>query len=105
MSCLWTRHVYTQRAQRSPEETTCRADGRQKTAEELPAAYESGRRQPHPFHHIPPFRTGVAPRRRCSIRSFKSPDAIVEKGDGAYLPTTLDCGTTNDRHPCFGPAI
>ncbi|RNC59248.1 selenocysteine-tRNA-specific elongation factor [Trypanosoma cruzi] len=76
-----------------------------RNGEGLPAAYESGRRQPHPFHHLPPFRTGVAPRRRCSIRSFKSPDAIVGKGDGAYPPTTLDCGTTKHRQFRFGPVI
>ncbi|RNE98487.1 helicase-like protein [Trypanosoma cruzi] len=88
-----------------PEEVTRGANGRQKTAEEAPAAHEGGRRQPHPFRHLPPVRTDVAPRRRRSIRYFKSPDAIVEKGNGAYPPTTLECGTANHRHPRLGPAI
>ncbi|KAF8293699.1 hypothetical protein TcYC6_0107730 [Trypanosoma cruzi] len=70
----------------------------------LAASYESGRRQLHPFHHLPLFRKDVTPHRRCSIRYYKLPDAIVEKGNGAYPPTTLDCGTTNRRHPRFGPA-
>ncbi|RNC51348.1 selenocysteine-tRNA-specific elongation factor, partial [Trypanosoma cruzi] len=39
-----------------------------KNGEGLPAAYESGRKQPHPFHHLPPLRTGVAPYRRHFIR-------------------------------------
>ncbi|RNC41151.1 selenocysteine-tRNA-specific elongation factor [Trypanosoma cruzi] len=77
-----------------------------KTAEGLLAAsYESGRRQPHLFHHLPPLRTGIASHRRCSTRSFKLPDAIVEKGNGAYPPTTLDCGTTEHRHPRLGSVV
>ncbi|RNC34109.1 selenocysteine-tRNA-specific elongation factor [Trypanosoma cruzi] len=70
-----------------------------KNGEGLPAAYEGGRMQPHPFLY------GVAPHRRCSARSLKLPDAIVDKGSGAYPPTTLDCGTKNHRHLRFGPAI
>ncbi|KAF8294934.1 hypothetical protein TcYC6_0095630 [Trypanosoma cruzi] len=27
------------------------------------------------------------------------------EGKRAYLPTTLDCGTTNRRQPCFGPVV
>ncbi|KAF8279084.1 helicase-like protein [Trypanosoma cruzi] len=78
--------------------------GQQKTAEGLPhAAHECWRRQLHSFRHLPPILTGSAPHRRRSIRYFKSPDAIVGKGNGAYPPTTLDCGTTNYRHPRFGP--
>ncbi|RNC35840.1 selenocysteine-tRNA-specific elongation factor, partial [Trypanosoma cruzi] len=75
-----------------------------KTAEGLPAAYGSGRRQPHPFHYLPPILTGSAPHRRRTIRYFKLPDPIVEKGNGAYPPTTLDCGTTEHRHLRFEPA-
>ncbi|RNC45087.1 helicase-like protein [Trypanosoma cruzi] len=45
-----------------------------------------------------------AARRRCSSLYFKSPDAIVGKGNGDYPPTTLDCGTANYRHPRFGQA-
>ncbi|RNC56904.1 putative cytochrome P450 [Trypanosoma cruzi] len=87
------------------EEVTRSADGRQETAEGLLAvSYESGRRQPHPFHHLPLLRTFVAPHRRRCIRYYKLPDAIVEKGNGAYPPRTLDCGTTKHRHPRFGPA-
>ncbi|RNC51982.1 cytochrome P450 [Trypanosoma cruzi] len=41
-----------------------------KNGEGLPAAYEGGRKQPHPFHHLPPLRTGVAPYRRHFIRYF-----------------------------------
>ncbi|RNF06885.1 selenocysteine-tRNA-specific elongation factor [Trypanosoma cruzi] len=60
---------------------------RQKTTKGLPAAYEGGRRRPHPFHHLPPLRTeDVAPHRRFSIRSFESPHAIVKKRKGAYPP-------------------
>ncbi|KAF8299563.1 hypothetical protein TcYC6_0067190 [Trypanosoma cruzi] len=68
------------------------------------ASYESGRRRLHPFHHLPLFRKDVTPHRRCSIRYYKLPDAIIEKGNGAYPPTTLECGTTKHRHPRFGPA-
>ncbi|RNC32838.1 selenocysteine-tRNA-specific elongation factor [Trypanosoma cruzi] len=71
----------------------------------LAAFYEGGRRQPHPFHHLPLFRKDVAPHRRCSTRYYKLPDAIIEKRNGAYLLTTLDCGTTRHRHSRFGPAI
>ncbi|EKF33452.1 hypothetical protein MOQ_002681 [Trypanosoma cruzi marinkellei] len=73
-----------------------------KNGEGLPAAYEGRRRQPHPFHHVRPSRTGVAPHRRRSTRTFELPDTTVEEGCGAYPPTTLDCGTTNHRHPRFG---
>ncbi|RNC57295.1 selenocysteine-tRNA-specific elongation factor [Trypanosoma cruzi] len=68
------------------------------------ASYESGRRQLHPFHHLPLFRKDVTPHRRCSIRYYKLPDAIIEKGNGAYPPTTLDCGTTKHRHLRFARA-
>ncbi|RNC34168.1 helicase-like protein [Trypanosoma cruzi] len=89
-----------------PEEVTRSADGRQETAKGLLAAScESGRRQLHPFHHLPLFRKEVAPRRRRSIRCFKLPDEIVGKGNGAYLPTTLGCGTTKHRYHRFGPVI
>ncbi|KAF8289805.1 hypothetical protein TcYC6_0009140 [Trypanosoma cruzi] len=71
----------------------------------LAASYESGRRRLHSFHHLPPLRTEVAPHRRCSIRYFRWLNAIDEKGNGAYPPTTLDCGTANHRHLRFGPAI
>ncbi|RNF12694.1 selenocysteine-tRNA-specific elongation factor [Trypanosoma cruzi] len=72
----------------------------------LAASCESGRRQLHPFHHLPPIpREEVAPHRRCSIRSFKLPEEIVERGNGAYLLTTLDCGTAKHRYHRFGPAI
>ncbi|RNC42684.1 selenocysteine-tRNA-specific elongation factor [Trypanosoma cruzi] len=75
-----------------------------KTAEGPPhAAYGSGRRQPHSFHHLPPIPTGVAPRRRCPARCFELPDTIVEKGSGTYPPTTLDC-VTSHRRLRFGPA-
>ncbi|RNC34873.1 selenocysteine-tRNA-specific elongation factor [Trypanosoma cruzi] len=77
-----------------------------KNGEGLPAAYEGGRKQPHQFHHLPPIRTqDVAPYRRHFIRYFELPDAIDEKGNGAYPPTTLDYGTTNHRHPRLGQAI
>ncbi|KAF8301154.1 hypothetical protein TcYC6_0054990 [Trypanosoma cruzi] len=76
-----------------------------RNGEELIAAsYEGERRQPHPFHHPPPVLTGVARNRRHFIRSLELPDAIIEKGDEAYPPTALDCGTTKHRHPRFGPA-
>ncbi|KAF8275460.1 hypothetical protein TcBrA4_0138370 [Trypanosoma cruzi] len=75
-----------------------------KNGEGLPAAYEGGRKQPHPFHHHPPIRTqDVAPCRRRFIRYFELPESTDEKGR-AYPPTTLDCGTTNLRHPRFGQA-
>ncbi|ESS61213.1 putative cytochrome P450 [Trypanosoma cruzi Dm28c] len=69
------------------------------------AAHDCRRRQLHPIRHLPPILTGVAPRRQCSTRSFKLPDEIVGKGDGAYPPTTLDCGTTKHRQFHFGPVI
>ncbi|RNC51265.1 putative cytochrome P450 [Trypanosoma cruzi] len=72
-----------------PEEFTRSADGREKAAEGPPAAYEGGRQQPHPFHRLPPS----APHHRRFIRTFELPDAIVEKGNGAYPLPTLDCGT------------
>ncbi|KAF8304764.1 putative cytochrome P450 [Trypanosoma cruzi] len=78
----------------------------QKTAEGMPhAAHECWRRGLHPIRHLPPILTGSAPHRRCSTRSFKLPDEIVGKGDGAFLPTTLDCGTTKHRQFRFGPVI
>ncbi|ESS57146.1 selenocysteine-tRNA-specific elongation factor [Trypanosoma cruzi Dm28c] len=56
-----------------------------KTAEGLLAAsYESGRRQPHPIHHLPPLRTGIASHRRCPARYYEFADTIVEKDNGAY---------------------
>ncbi|RNC53195.1 selenocysteine-tRNA-specific elongation factor [Trypanosoma cruzi] len=55
-----------------------------KNGEGLPAAYEGGRKQPHPFHHLPPILTGIAPCRRHFIRYFESPETIDEKGNGAY---------------------
>ncbi|KAF8284721.1 hypothetical protein TcYC6_0004580 [Trypanosoma cruzi] len=74
------------------------AGGRQETAK----ADDGGRtHSPHP----PPRLAGVAPHRRRPIRSLRLPDAIVEKGNGAYAPAALDCGTTDRRHPCFGPAM
>ncbi|RNC34630.1 helicase-like protein, partial [Trypanosoma cruzi] len=89
-----------------PEGITHNAGVHQKTAEGLPhAAHECWRRGLHPFRQLPPTLTGSAPRRRRSTRSFELPDAIVEKGKGAYLPTTPDCGMTNYRHPRFGPVI
>ncbi|KAF8302233.1 hypothetical protein TcYC6_0048720 [Trypanosoma cruzi] len=87
-----------------PDGITCSADGHQKTAKGLPAAYEGGRWQPHPFHHLPPVLTGVAQNRRHSIRSLELPDAMVEKGKGAYPPTTLECGMAIHRHPRFEAA-
>ncbi|KAF8287394.1 hypothetical protein TcYC6_0033880 [Trypanosoma cruzi] len=75
-----------------------------KTAMGLPAAYGSGRRQPHSFHHLPSILTGIAPHRQCFIRYFELLDATAKKGNGAYPPTTLDCGTTEHRHPRFGLA-
>ncbi|RNF01706.1 selenocysteine-tRNA-specific elongation factor [Trypanosoma cruzi] len=71
----------------------------------LAASYESERRQLHSFHHLPPFGKDVAPHRRHSTRYYKWLNAMVEKGNGAYLLTTLECGTTNRRHPRFGPVI
>ncbi|RNF18371.1 helicase-like protein [Trypanosoma cruzi] len=57
----------------------------QKTAEGMPhAAHECWRRQLHPIRHLPPIPTGSAPHRRRSTRSFKLPDEIVGKGNGAY---------------------
>ncbi|KAF8284787.1 hypothetical protein TcBrA4_0043200 [Trypanosoma cruzi] len=65
----------------------------------LAASYESGRRQLHSFHHLPPFGKDVAPHRRHSIRYYKWLNAMVEKGNGAYLLTTLECGTTKHFDP------
>ncbi|KAF8283456.1 hypothetical protein TcBrA4_0058470 [Trypanosoma cruzi] len=66
-----------------PEEFTRSADGRENAAEGPPAAYEGGRRQPHPFHH--PHRTApptlhpdfqIARRnRREAQRSLSASDA------------------------------
>ncbi|EKG06015.1 hypothetical protein TCSYLVIO_002902 [Trypanosoma cruzi] len=36
---------------------------------------------------------------------LKLPDEIVGKDDGAYPPTTLDCGATKHRQLCLGPVI
>ncbi|RNC48649.1 selenocysteine-tRNA-specific elongation factor [Trypanosoma cruzi] len=54
-----------------------------KTAEELPhAAYEGGRRQPHPIHQPPPNPTeDVAPHRRRFIRSFKLPTELARRAE------------------------
>ncbi|RNC36124.1 helicase-like protein [Trypanosoma cruzi] len=87
-----------------PEEIARSADGRQKRQRGCPPLMGADDGSLHPFHRLRPFRTEVAPHRRHSIRYFELPDAIVEKGNGAYPPTTLDCGTTNYRHPRFGPA-
>ncbi|RNF16752.1 helicase-like protein [Trypanosoma cruzi] len=92
-------------ATRFQEGITHNTGAHQKTAEGLPAAYEGRRNQPHPFHHLPPIPAGSAPQRRCSTRHLKSPDASDGKGNGAYPPTTLDCGTAKHRHPRFGPVI
>ncbi|ESS66080.1 cytochrome P450 [Trypanosoma cruzi Dm28c] len=79
---LDTRHLHAMCAR---EGITHNTGALQKTAEGLlHAAHECGRRQPHPTRHLPPIRTGVAPRRRCSTLYFKLPDAIVGKGNGAY---------------------
>ncbi|KAF8299721.1 hypothetical protein TcYC6_0063790 [Trypanosoma cruzi] len=40
--------------------------------------------------------------RRTSTRYFKLPDAIAEKGEGAFSPTEPDCGATVLRHPASG---
>ncbi|KAF8283168.1 helicase-like protein [Trypanosoma cruzi] len=79
---LDTRHLHAMCAR---EGITHNTGALQKTAEGLlHAAHECWRRQPHPIRHLPPIRTGVAPRRRCSTLYFKLPDAIVGKGNGAY---------------------
>ncbi|RNF11780.1 helicase-like protein [Trypanosoma cruzi] len=73
---LDTRHLHAMCAR---EGITHNTGVHQKTAEGMPhAAHECWRRELHPIL------TGSAPRRRCSTRSFKLPDEIVGKGDGAY---------------------
>ncbi|RNF13633.1 selenocysteine-tRNA-specific elongation factor [Trypanosoma cruzi] len=106
VSYLWTRCIYTRRAQRSQRNYSQRSLSLKNGVGLLAASCESGRIQPHPFHHRPPIRAqDVAPCRRRSIRSFKLPEEIVERGNGAYLLTTLDCGTAKHRHHRFGPAM
>ncbi|RNF03940.1 helicase-like protein, partial [Trypanosoma cruzi] len=105
VSYLWTRRIHVQRTQHDPKGIARSADGRQKRQWGCPPlmGVEDGSPS-HLFRHHPPNLTGIAPHRRCSIRYLKLPDTIVGKGNGAYPPTTLDCGTTNHRHPRFGPA-
>ncbi|RNC48547.1 helicase-like protein [Trypanosoma cruzi] len=104
-SHLCTRRIYVQRAQRSQMELLAAQMAIKKRQRSCLPPMKANEGSLHPFHHFPPILTGVAQDRRRSIRSFKLPDAIVEKSNGAYPPTTLDCGTTNYRHPRFGPVI
>ncbi|RNC35072.1 hypothetical protein TcCL_Unassigned02076, partial [Trypanosoma cruzi] len=101
-SHLCTRRIYVQRAQRSQMELLAAQMAIKKRQRSCLPPMKANEGSLHPFHHFPPILTGVAQDRRHSIRSFKLPDAIVEKSNGAYPPTTLDCGTTKHRHPALG---
>ncbi|RNC40526.1 helicase-like protein [Trypanosoma cruzi] len=94
-SHLCTRRIYVQRAQRSQMELLAARMAIKKRQRSCLPPMKANEGSLHPFHHFPPILTGVAPRRRHSIRYYKLPDEIVWKGNGAYPPTTLDCGMAN----------
>ncbi|KAF8297111.1 hypothetical protein TcYC6_0082440 [Trypanosoma cruzi] len=62
---------------------------------------EGGRRRPHPFRH--PRQGSQASHRTAEPHPIlRLPDAIVEKGNGAYAPTALDCARRIAGIPALG---
>ncbi|RNC49512.1 helicase-like protein [Trypanosoma cruzi] len=102
---LRTRSIHVQRPRRNLRKLVAARSAVNKRQMGRPPLMGAEDGSLHPFDHLPPILTGIAPHRRRCIRYYKLTDAMVEKGNGAYLLTVLDCVTTNHRHLRFGPAI
>ncbi|EKG03402.1 hypothetical protein TCSYLVIO_005553 [Trypanosoma cruzi] len=93
---LWTRGVHMQRPRRTQKNLLA--------ARMAVKTRQRGRPLPMKAGGGSLIRSTIrtAPRRRRFIRTFKLPDAIVEKRKGAYPQATLDCGSTKHRRFRFG---